>query len=475
MSPRLLAGLAALAVLVAGAGASTTSSAAMSRPTTAAASGAGDPYFPLDGNGGYDVLHYDVRVTMVMSTGRLRGVTKVTARATQDLTSLHLDLLVPVRGVRVGGAPARWSRPHPHELRVVPARAVPAGERFRVRVSYSGFPAALSYLGERPWLGNGHEVLAMGEPHIAPWWFPANDHPSDKAPFDVRVRVPRGQQAVSNGRLVSRTPGERWTTYHWRSAPMATYLAFFAAGRFRIEHGRTRSGVPSLVAVSRRLDDAAQASALRLLRRTSAVQWWMERRLGPYPFGQTGGLTTSLRPGFALETQTRPVYQAWMSDSVVAHELAHQWLGNSVSLRRWSDIWLNEGLATYLEHWWDARRSATPMAALDRWLCGGLHGYDDGWWALPIGAPGPTRLFAEQVYQRGAMTAHALRTRIGHAAFRTLLRRWVADHRRGHGTTGDFVALAGDVSGQDLGDFFRAWLYAAERPAATAANGLGDC
>ena len=479
MTGRLLAALATLAVLLAGSGAraATPATGAVAPATAAAdgASGVGDPYFPLDGNAGYDALHYDIRTTLVLSTGRLRGTTTVTARATERLDSLHLDLLLRVRDVTVDGATARWSKPHRHELRVVPARPVPAGETFRVRVRYSGVPSRLSYRGERGWHGNRHEVVAMHEPHSAPWWFPANDHPTDKARFDIRVRVPRGDHAVSNGRRVTRVLGERWSVFHWRSLdPMATYLAFFAAGRFRLERGRTASGVPSLVAVSRRLSDDAEASALRLLRRTPAVQGWLERRLGPYPFRLTGGLVTSLRPGFALETQTRPVYQAWTGDWVVAHELAHQWFGNSVSLERWSDIWLNEGLATYLEYWWDARRAADPARALRERLSATVGGYDDGFWSLPIGDPQPHALFDDRVYERGAMAVQALRNRVGDRVFGTLLRRWVADRRHGHGTVADFRALAEELSGKDLDGFFQAWLYDDEQPACISDNGLDE-
>ena len=148
----------------------------------------------------------------------------------------------------------------------------------------------------------------MGQPHIAPWWFPANDHPRDKATFDLHVRVPRGREAVANGRLVGRDVGRDWTSWHWRSRqPMAPYLAFFAAGDFRLERG-TAGGTPYVLAVSERLTAPQQRGALALMRRTPRVLAWLEHRLGDYPFDSTGGLTTSLHPGFALENQTRPTY-----------------------------------------------------------------------------------------------------------------------------------------------------------------------
>jgi aminopeptidase N len=315
----------------------------------------------------------------------------------------------------------------------------------------------------------------MGQPHIAPWWSPANDHPRDKATFDLHVRVPRGREAVSNGRLVGRDVGRDSTSWHWRSRqPMAPYLAFFAAGDFRLERG-TAGDTPYVLAVSERLTAAQQRRALALMRRTPRVLAWLEHRLGDYPFDSTGGLTTSLRPGFALENQTRPTYpyvggpgQDWL----VAHELAHQWFGDAVSVHGWRDIWLNEGIATWLELLWDHNRGfASPQGWLEAsWES---RAADASFWSLTIADPGPNRLFDDAVYERGAMTVQALRHRLGGEAFGILLRRWVAERRHGTGSTEDFTALAEEVSGQELTGFFDAWLRTPDRPAATVENGLG--
>ena len=469
-----LAALVALALL-GGLGSGVGSGSASPAEAGPGAAGIGDPYFPRDGNGGYDVKHYEVHVRMALRQGRLTGRTVVTAIATRDLTSFQLDLVLPTDRVRVDGVRARFTRPDRHELRVVPARPISAGHRFRVRVNYHGRPGRAGYAGERPWVGNSHEVVTMGEPHIAPWWFPANDHPRDKATFDLHVRVPRGRQAVANGRLVGRDVDRHWTRWHWRSRqPMAPYLAFFAAGDFRLERGRTASGTPYVLAVSERLTATEQRRALALMRRTSRVQGWLENRLGDYPFDSTGGLTTSLTPGFALENQTRPTYpyvggpgQDW----IVAHELAHQWFGDSVSVDGWRDIWLNEGLASWLDLMWDDYRG---FASPQDWLLASWESRHAGasFWDLPIADPGRTRLFDEAVYVRGAMTVQALRHRIGAEDFGTLLRRWVTERRHGNGSTEDFTALAAAVSGQDLTGFFDAWLRAPDRPARTGENGL---
>jgi aminopeptidase N len=476
---RLATALATTVTLLAGlAGSGSTAVAGSAEPAALplpGSSGAGDPYFPLDGNGGYDVAHYDVRATMRLASGRLSGSTTIRATATSALSRFNLDLLLTADSVSVNGHRAHFTRPNRHELQVTPPGPLDAGEKFTVRVVHHGQPARIAFGGDRSWFGNAREVVAMNEPHIAAWWFAANDHPSDKAGFDIRVRVPRGRQAIANGQLISRRTGSDWSTWHWRARePMATYLAFFAAGRFRLERGRTASGLPFTFAVSRELSARQQTRSLALLRRTPKIVAWLETWLGPYPFGSTGGLTTSFDTHFALENQTRPTYPyvgGVASDWIVAHELAHQWVGDSVSVQNWRDIWLNEGLATFLEMRWT---HYDGWGSGPEWLAGtwGTYPAASDFWDLRIGAPGPHRLFDEEVYIRGAMTVEALRARIGHAGLVELLRRWVEEKRSGNGSIAEFVALAEDVSGQDLGAFFQAWLYTSSRPAKTAENGL---
>lgn len=430
--------------------------------------GAGDPYFPADGNGGFDVRHYDVRVRMMMRRQRLFGNTRIQAVAKKDLSRFNLDLLLGVRSVRVNGVPARFTKTNRHELQVTPRKPIAKGERFTVRVVYAGRPARIRWAGERSWVGNRQEVVAMGQPHIAAFWFPGSDHPSDKARFDIRIRVPKGMQGIANGRLVSRTPKARLTTWHWRAKePMTSYLAFFAAGKFRLERGRTADGLPWVYAVSRRLNQTQQTRALRMLRTTPRVLRELESWLGDYPFSVTGGLVTSVGVGFALENQTRPTYPyvgGRESEWLVAHELAHQWFGDLVAIRGWRDIWVNEGLASYMELLNDGWGFRRPGAWLRHaWRSSDLN------WRIRIGNPGRGHIFHDAVYDRGAMTVQALRNRIGDRDFKELLRTWVQD--RSHGSNAEFAELAEQISGEDLDSFFRAWLYTGKRPKMTETNG----
>ena len=474
MSRPSLRGLVACSLLALIAGA--TPAGVASAAPAAGAGGAGDSYFSRDGNGGYDVAHYDIHDTYRIHRDRLRGWTRVTATATQDLSRFDLDLVLDASSVTVDGAPASFTKPNRHELVVTPAKPIKRNRTFQVTVRYAGRPGHLGYGRERPFLREGGEALATNEPHVAPWWFAANDHPSDKATFRVSIRVPRGNQVFGNGELVSRSYGDTWTTWTWRiDQRITTYLAYFAAGRYRWETGTT-DGLPYWRAVSRRLPRADQDKAMRALRRTSAIVAWESGQFGAYPFTSTGGVVTGIYTGFALENASRPMYPWWGSVNgavnVEVHELAHQWFGDSVSVSRWRDIWLNEGFASWVE-WRYAEAHGGPTAQSR--LRNGYRSYpaDDPMWRVRLDDPGPQRMFDNAIYQRGAMALQALRHRIGRAAFGTLLRTWVQQHRDGNASVQEFEDLAGQVSGRDLSGFFDAWLHARSKPARTAANGLG--
>ena len=451
------------------------SQARPARAGTEGSAGIGDPYFPRDGNGGIDVLHYDVRDSYSLETGRLKGRTGLDVRATQDLSRFNLDFLLPVQSVKVDGRRARFQQVGDHELRITPGSALAAGTEFRVSVRYAGQPARERSGGESNWLADDSEVVAMNEPHMATWWFPANDHPRDKASFDIWISVPRGNTVVANGVLVSRKRHGNRPVYHWRATePMAPYLAFFAAGSFDTR-STSCNGIPSYVAVSRQPlagNRGLQAKGLADL--TCAVVTAYSGVLGPYPFGATGGVVTHLPVSFALENQTRPTYPGLpgATPALVAHEIAHQWFGDAVSVSGWRDIWLNEGFAQFLQTYY--LTEVVSGRSMQNWLTDTYAGAadDQGFWELAIDDPGPEHLFSGAVYARGSMAVQALRHRIGETAFWTLLRTWVEQRRYGNGSVADFEALAATVSGQDLTAFFDAWLHAPRPPARTADNGL---
>jgi hypothetical protein len=669
---RALSFVAAIALLIA---LSPIADAKASPHFSAGAPGAGDPYFPLDGNGGYEVDHYGLDLTYDPATQVLTGIATIEATATKNLSRFNFDFDgLKVRSIRVEGQRASWER-HRGELMITPKNGIERDGAFVVVVRYDGIPKTIrDALGIEGRIRTHDGVLILGEPHGASTWFPANDHPIDKASFTFDITVPEGLEAISNGVLESSSTQEGWTTWHWQADdPMASYLAAMAVGEFDI-HAYEMGGIRYWDAVDPRLlepvatprtgDQFAISQAadfgykrlshtinvpaeggqlsFRVQRDTepgydfffveahtvgeddwttlpdekghttrelpcpfliadhpflehyvtqspngscdpkgttgrwrgasgSSDGWerwvidlsawagqsvevsltvasdflirvhgafvddvvvstgdgttsfeadgneldgwavtgapagspgnendwivgtqadtppnWgvvagnsMDRQneflafesdlFGDYPFEVSGGVVDDAQLYYALEVQTRPIYSKYFfddpvqSDSVFVHELAHQWFGDSVAVKAWRHIWLNEGFASYAEWLWSEHEGLGTTQELFDENYSGIPRRDP-FWTLKIGNPGPRRLFDSAVYVRGAMTLQQLRVTIGDEAFFELLQQWYATHAGGHGTTRQFVALAEEISGQELSDFFHTWLFTETKP-----------
>ncbi|MFI6039461.1 M1 family metallopeptidase [Streptomyces sp. NPDC051315] len=425
--------------------------------------GVGDPYFPLAGNGGYHVDHYDLTLRYDPDSRRLDGKAVLTARATQRLTRFDLDLHgLKVTGLTVDRARAAHRRDG-QELVVTPPRALDKGRRFRVTVTYAGTPGPVTDPDGSldGWIPTDDGAFVAAEPQGAMTWFPANNHPTDKSAYDFALTVPEGRTAVANGVLLGRRTAHGRTTFRWRQTePMAAYLATATIGRFEVEQYTTRDGTEVYNAV----DPREATAAAPVLKRLPSVLEWGSALFGRYPYRAAGAIVDRApQAGYALETQTRPVYDRAPDLSTLVHESAHQWFGDSVSLTSWKEIWLNEGLATYTE-WLYAEQHGGDSAqrAFDALYDTPA---DDDLWAFPPGDPGSgAHLFGTPVYARGAMALHALRTAVGDRAFVRVLRDWARTHRHGNGTTAQFERLAERVTGRELSALLRTWLYARGKP-----------
>jgi aminopeptidase N len=428
--------------------------------------GVGDPYYPTYGNGGYDVKHYDLAVRYDPATDVLHGVATIDARATEGLARFDLDLLgLTVHRVTVDGASAHWSRV-PHELTVAPAHALARGELFQTVVEYSGVPEPTVNGG---FVATPDGAFVSGEPEGAATWFPANDHPIDKATYTFRVTVPSGVGVIANGlpRGAPRVTSPGWTTHIWQTRePMASYLATIDIGNWDIRERRTSHGLPIIDAVDPK---AGGPEVDATLAREGEMVDFLADTFGPYPFEAAGAIVEDIFTPFALETQTRPTYPGYFffffdRDLIVVHELAHQWFGDSVSVARWQDIWLNEGFATYAEWLWaehEGLATANDIAVGNYEVIPAA----DPFWHLTIGDPKPEHLFDQAVYYRGGMTLQALRNAVGDDAFFTILRDWARTKRNGNGTTAEFIALAEQVAGRQLDALFQTWLFTTTKPA----------
>jgi aminopeptidase N len=435
---------------------------------TPGAPGAGDPYFPLSGDGGYHVVHYGLSMGYTPATKRLAATAVLSSTATQDLSSFDLDLSgLTVSSVLVDGFPAQFSRSGV-ELQVTPARPLADGEAFRTTVTYAGVPAdVIDPDGSSDgWItaADGSSFVA-GEPQGAMTWFPCNGHPLDKSTYDVAVSVPNGWTAVSNGRLVSqRTEGGN-TVFAWHeSRPMAAYLATASVGKFQVSQYWTASGLP----VANAVDPREAKAAAPVLAQLPDVIAWETKLFGRYPYDAAGAIVEHAHTvGYALETQTRPIYDRAPDIDTLVHETAHQWFGDSVTLDSWKDIWLNEGFATYTEWLWDAQHGG-PTTAQRLATDYALPATDD-LWSFPAGDPGTAaNIFGTPPYERGAMVLEKLRETVGDPAFFAILKAWATDHRYGHGDTAQFVSLSKKLAGKNskaLDALFATWLYGQGKPA----------
>ncbi|MFE4260977.1 M1 family metallopeptidase [Streptomyces sp. NPDC056883] len=465
-SPRLRAALLAAASL--------TLVAAVVPPPKAL--GIGDALFPELGNPGYDVLSYDLSFAYKDNNSPLDAVTVIDARSLTRLETVNLDFTHgKVASAEVNGEPAGFASVG-EDLVLTPARPVEPDLPLHITVRHTSDPRGR---GDGGWVVTDDGLAMANQADAAHRVFPCNDHPADKAYFTFRVSAPAGKTAVANGvpgALPARRAGAA-TTWTYRTLhPMATELAQVSIGDSAVIHRSGPHGLPL-----RDVVPAADRERLEpWLKKTAGHIQWMEARVGRYPFENYGVLIAKARTGFELETQTLSLFESalfaggggypeWYVESVMVHELAHQWFGDSVSPRTWSDLWLNEGHATWYEALYAdglgkyslERRMREAYQRSDQWRAAGG----------PPAAPKPAApgekigLFRPAVYDGAALILYALRQEIGVKAFDRVERRWVGEHRDGVAGTEDFVRLASQEAGRDLAAFLEPWLYGKKTPA----------
>ncbi len=448
--------------------------AAARRPTgTAGARGIGDTLYPDLGNGGFDVRHYTLGMRYDATARTVTGDTVISARATQDLSRFDLDFDGnEIRSVDVDGRPARYQRDG-DELVITPGHTLPRGHAFRVGVHYLADPAATHHCAPpnapiaSGWLPDPHGFVVAGQPSCARSVFPGSDHPADKASYTFQLTAPATLTAVANGQLTHRIEhaGEVTWTYQ-ETAPMATELTQIAIGYYTVLNSTGPHGV-----AIRNVVPSDQVDALRpALDLVTTQLGWLEQQTGRYPFGGYGILVSPANFRFALETQTLSLLPAgllrFLPQSywapVMVHELAHQWYGDSVSPGQWSDVWLNEGHATWYEAQYADQLGYAGLT--DRMRAAYAAG--DTWRAKygPVAAPPADNLFNDNVYDGGALVLFALREVVGADTFARIERAWAASRRAGNGTTAQFITTACHTAHRDLRGFLVDWLYGTTTP-----------
>ena len=401
---------------------------------------------------------------MAPSENTIDAVTTLTAVASQDLHEFNLDFLgLEVDAVSVNGMKAEFSR-HGQEMTVQPIEPVSSGAQFTVSVSYAGTPQPIDDPGMSffpvGWTAANGVIYTVSQPSGAMTWYPSNNHPIDKATFTFRITVPEGVTAAATGLLTEETSADGRTSTTWKmDDPMATYLAAVYIGDFERHERRLADGLLIRDYVPRGSDPSTLD---RLGVATDAIRFF-EEILGPYPFDAYGTIVMPFPLGFALENQTLSIHGPRTTDPyVIAHEVAHQWLGNSVTVDDWRHIWLHEGFAHYLGLLFIADRFGhqsigTVMAQEHRELA--LAG------TSPPGAIEVHELFdPNTVYRRGALTLHALRSRTGDEVFFGILRAHYDQTSGGTTNTEVFLGIVDDLAGPEAVSLVESWLYDPEMP-----------
>ncbi|MGE7433714.1 M1 family metallopeptidase [Kitasatospora sp. NPDC001175] len=420
-------------------------------------------YFPDSGDPRYRVRRYELKLDYRPEGNRLVGSARIEAVAAPGpdrLGEFVLDLAgLRVGRVRVDGRAAQ----HTHRggrLRIRPAVPPAPGAEFTVEVRWSGKPQPV----RSPWGGIGWEetedgALVAAQPVGAPSWFPCNDRPSDKAAYLISLTVPSGYTVVLGGRLLARAAHASTTTWVYEQpAPTPSYLVGLSIGSYRaVRLDESPAAVPQLGYVPARLaarfesDFGRQPEMMRLF----------QELFGPYPFGEYTVVVVDEELDVPVEAQGLATFgvnhldgaRGW--ERLVAHELAHQWFGNSVTVADWQHIWLNEGFAKYAEWLWSERSGGPAAHTLAEAAHRQLSSLPQD---LVLADPGRRLMFDDRVYQRGGLTVHALRRVLGDDTFFRLLRDWTDTHRHSTVTTADFTAAATRWAGRPLDDFFTAWL-----------------
>lgn len=430
--------------------------------------GLADSYYPDMGNGGYDVELYNLVLDWNPDSKVLSGFAEITATATQDLSAFNLDFVgMDISAISVNGEAATFERVEP-ELTVQAPSGLAQGTEFVVVVEYSGQPKAVparSNIGADGWVNASGVTFVAGEPGGASGWFPVNDHPLDKALYRYEMTVPSSETVATNGLLVEeRNNGDTITWVYETRFPQASYLTTMVIGDIEL----VTTGEVNGIVIRHALASSRVDEVLPQLESTEKMLNVLADMFGPYPFEVYGIAMVNTDLGFALETQTLSIFGTdFLSggnfQSVLVHELAHQWFGDSISVADWSEIWLNEGFATYAQYLYE--EAVDPNYDIDLEMDRFTRFGASAVVSPPPGDPGHQNLFASTVYLRGALTLHALRLTIGDDAFFEFMKTYVERHTGGNVRTTDLIAVAEEVSGQELDAFFNAWLYEGPLPA----------
>ena len=399
--------------------------------------GTRDRYTGVEFNLGFHVTHYDLDFHYIVGPNRLNATATLTMTTWRALNHLTLDMAQGLAARRVESSLSigvKRFRQSGGKLRITFNEEIPVDTEFTLTIRYGGNPRPRRTVwGELGWEELDNGALTANQPNGAPTWFPCDDTPDEKATYNFRVRTDRDYTAVTN------------TT----SRPMPTYLATIQVGQFRhVSLGRNTSAWlprPNVGDLSKQ----------------QAMLDYFETVFGPYPFEDYQVVVHEDPLEIPLEAQGLSIFgvnHLHNNERLIAHELAHQWFGNSLGIAQWEDIWLNEGFACYAEWLWADFAGRKPIDVSVR-----EHYAKITPMRFTLADPGPRDMFDDRVYKRGAITLHALRRAVGDETFFAAVHDYVATNAHGVVETFDLVN-AFKRHGADISPILKAWTQHRELP-----------
>jgi len=415
----------------------------------------------------YDVVNYELNLEINPDIRFIDGYVKILFEALENNVS---DLIINLNGLQIDSIVQRNNKlsfnRRQNEVIITLPQPMFTGILDSLIIHYNGIPNRGMYFRDGKY--NNRVVYTHNEPFDAQYWIPCKDDPSDKALLDVLVTVPQNYTVASNGLLLnSISIGSDRIRYHWKETYfLSTYLISVTVSEFDIVNDVFNWNLSEMpVQYFIYPEDYGRGEAA--ITNTIEMLDFFSNYIGTYPFilEKYAMVEAPFQEAGAMENQTISLMDEPIIDneSVIAHELAHQWWGDAVTLASFADIWLNEGFATYFDALFVEHKYG-ENAFLQRMISSSSNANNDGSINYPIYDPPSGYLFGSAVYHKGAWVLHMLRNELGEDIFQSIIQTYYGDYIYGNVSTAEFIGLCENISGESLTKFFDQWVYTAGVP-----------